>query len=68
MKKKILIIDDSALMRRMWRDIIATDDRFEATDFAVNGAEGFKRIVAGKYDAVVLDVYMPQMTGLQMLE
>lgn len=68
MKKKILVIDDSALMRRMWRDIIATDDRFEATDFAVNGAEGFKRIVAGNYDAVVLDVYMPQMTGLQMLE
>ena len=68
MKKKILIIDDSALMRRMWRDIIDTDDRFEAGDIAVNGAEGFKRIVAGNYDAVVLDVYMPQMTGLEMLE
>ena len=68
MKKKVLIIDDSALMRRMWRDIIETDDRFEAGDYAVNGAEGFKRIVAGNYDAVVLDVYMPQMTGLQMLE
>ncbi len=68
MKKKILIIDDSALMRRMWHDIIATDDRFEVSDVAVNGAEGFKRIVSGHYDAVVLDVYMPQMTGLQMLE
>ncbi|MCR5267372.1 MAG: chemotaxis-specific protein-glutamate methyltransferase CheB [Lachnospiraceae bacterium] len=68
MKKKILIVDDSALMRRMWHDIIATDDRFEVGDVAVNGAEGFKRIVAGHYDAVVLDVYMPQMTGLQMLE
>ncbi|MCR4685282.1 MAG: chemotaxis-specific protein-glutamate methyltransferase CheB [Lachnospiraceae bacterium] len=68
MKKKILIVDDSALMRRMWHDIIATDDRFEVSDVAVNGAEGFKKIVSGKYDAVVLDVYMPQMTGLQMLE
>ncbi len=68
MKKKILLVDDSALMRRMWRDIIDMDDRFEVGDVAVNGAEGFKKIVAGKYDAVVLDVYMPQMTGLQMLE
>ncbi len=67
MKKKIIIVDDSALMRRMWRDIIDTDDRFEVADVAVNGAEGFKKIVAGKFDAVVLDVYMPQMTGLQML-
>lgn len=68
MKKKILIVDDSALMRRMWHDIIVTDDRFEVSDVAANGAEGFKRIVTGNYDAVVLDVYMPQMTGLQMLE
>ncbi|MBR6452436.1 MAG: chemotaxis-specific protein-glutamate methyltransferase CheB [Lachnospiraceae bacterium] len=67
MKKKIIIVDDSALMRRMWRDIIDTDDRFEVADVAVNGAEGFKKIVTGKFDAVVLDVYMPQMTGLQML-
>ncbi len=68
MKKKVLIIDDSALMRRMWRDIISTDDRFEVGDMAVNGAEGFKKIVTGNYDAIVLDVYMPQMTGLEMLE
>ena len=68
MKKKILIVDDSALMRRMMCDIINSDERFEVADTAADGLEGFKLIVDNKYDAVVLDVYMPRMTGLQMLE
>jgi len=67
MKKKILIVDDSALMRRVLCDIINSDDRFEVADYATDGAEGFKFIVSRQYDAVVLDVYMPRMTGLDML-
>ncbi|MCR5107870.1 MAG: chemotaxis-specific protein-glutamate methyltransferase CheB [Lachnospiraceae bacterium] len=67
MKKKILIVDDSALMRRVLCDIINSDSRFEVADMAKDGAEGFKFIVSHKYDAVVLDVYMPKMTGLEML-
>lgn len=68
MKKKILVVDDSALMRRVLCDIINSDDRFEVVDTANDGLEGFKLIVDNKYDAIVLDVYMPKMTGLQMLE
>lgn len=68
MKKKILVVDDSALMRRVICDIINSDERFEVADTAADGLEGFKLIVDNKYDAVVLDVYMPRMTGLQMLE
>ena len=67
MKKKILIIDDSALMRRVLCDIINSDDRFEVTEYAVDGADGFKKLCAKTYDAVVLDVYMPKMTGLELL-
>ena len=68
MKKKILIVDDSALMRRVFCDIINSDDRFEVVNTATDGAEGFKFICQKQYDAVVLDVYMPKMTGIQMLE
>ncbi|MCR5832298.1 MAG: chemotaxis-specific protein-glutamate methyltransferase CheB [Lachnospiraceae bacterium] len=68
MKKKILIIDDSALMRRVFCDIINSDDRFEVVNTATDGAEGFKFICQKEYDAVVLDVYMPKMTGIQLLE
>lgn len=67
MKKKILIVDDSALMRRVLCDIINSDDRFEVSEYAIDGADGFKKICAKPYDAVVLDVYMPKMTGLEML-
>lgn len=67
MKKKILIVDDSALMRRVLCDIINSDDRFEVAEYAIDGADGFKKICAKTYDAVVLDVYMPKMTGLEML-
>ncbi len=68
LKKKILIVDDSALMRRVLCDIINSDDRFEVSEYAVDGADGFKKICSKQYDAVVLDVYMPKMTGLELLK
>ncbi|ROR30787.1 two-component system chemotaxis response regulator CheB [Mobilisporobacter senegalensis] len=70
MKKKILIIDDSALMRRVISDIINSDDRFTVSDIAVNGLEGFDLITrnSNKYDAVLLDINMPKMNGLELLE
>lgn len=70
MKKKILIIDDSALMRRVISDIINSDDRFIVSDLAVNGLEGFELIINDpkKYDAVLLDINMPKMNGLELLE
>ncbi len=68
MKKKILIVDDSALMRRVFCDIINTDDRFEVANVARDGVEGYEFLISGQYDAVVLDVYMPRMTGLELLK
>ena len=67
-KKKILVVDDSALMRRVLCDIIESDDRFEVAGKAVNGLEAFDLISRNQYDAVVLDVNMPKMNGLELLE
>lgn len=67
-KKKILIIDDSALMRRISCDIIATDDRFCVEDMAANGLEALELLKAKEYDAVVMDVVMPGLDGIGVLK
>ncbi len=68
MKKKILVVDDSALMRRVICDIIDSDERFEVVDKAANGLIAFDLLSRRTYDAVVLDVNMPKMDGLQLLQ
>lgn len=68
MSKKILVVDDSALMRRVLCDIIDADERFQVVARATNGLEAFDLISRNQYDAVVLDVNMPKMNGLQLLE
>ncbi len=70
MPKKILIVDDSALMRRVLSDIIDSDKRFILSDAAGNGLEAYDLITTnpGKYDILVLDINMPKMNGIQLLE
>lgn len=68
MKKNILVVDDSALMRRVICDIINTDSNFEAVDMCRDGLEAYELLKVKKYDGVLLDVNMPRMDGLQLLE
>ena len=70
MGKKILVIDDSALMRRVISDIINSDDEYEVAAIAKDGLEGFDLIVSNPdlYSAVILDINMPKMNGLELLE
>lgn len=70
MLKEILIIDDSALMRRVISDIINTDSRFNVAGFAIDGLEALNILTENpdKYDAVLLDINMPKMNGLELLE
>ena len=68
MKKNILVVDDSALMRMVMCDIIKSDERFNVEDRAQNGKEALDLLMKKKYDAVVLDVNMPVMGGLELLK
>ena len=70
MAKKILIIDDSALMRRVISDIIKQSDDYEVAAIAKDGLEGFDLIVSNPdmYSAIILDINMPKMNGLELLE
>lgn len=70
MGKNFLIIDDSALMRRVISDIIKQSSEYKTLETAANGLEGLDKIVAkpGFYDLIILDINMPKMNGLEMLE
>lgn len=68
MKKNILIVDDSALMRRVLCDIINQEESFQVTDICRDGLEAYEKLKSQKYDAVLLDVNMPRMDGLELLE
>jgi len=66
--KNILIVDDSALMRRTMSDIINSDEELHNEKYAVNGEEALKLLDAGiKFDAIVLDINMPKMNGIEFL-
>ncbi len=66
--KNILVVDDSALMRSVICDIINKDSRFHVMDRATNGLEALDLLSRKTYDAVILDVNMPKMTGLELLK
>ena len=70
MAKKILIIDDSALMRRVISDIINEGNEYEVADVARDGLEGLEKIKANPnlYSAVILDINMPKMNGIELLQ
>ena len=66
--KNILIVDDSALMRRTMSDIINSDEELHNEKYAVNGEDALRLLDAGnKFDAIVLDINMPKMNGIEFL-
>ena len=68
MKKNILVVDDSALLRRVICDIINSNDSLQAVDTCKDGLEAYETLKKKRYDAVILDVNMPRMSGLELLE
>lgn len=66
-KKKILVVDDSALMRRVMCDIINSDERFQVVEQAFDGEAAYLLLKKNQYDGIVLDINMPKMDGIQLL-
>ncbi len=64
----VLIIDDSALMRKVLQDILNQDPGIKVLGTAVNGREGVEKILNLRPQVVTMDVQMPVMDGLQALE
>jgi two-component system chemotaxis response regulator CheY len=64
-KKRVLVIDDAALMRLYYRD--ALEGAGFEVDEALNGLEALEKLLATPADLLIVDVNMPQMDGLTFL-
>jgi two-component system chemotaxis response regulator CheB len=66
-KFRILIVDDSPVVRRVLQNIIASDPGLEVAGTASNGKICLDRMEALKPDLITLDIEMPEMDGLATL-
>jgi two-component system, chemotaxis family, protein-glutamate methylesterase/glutaminase len=64
---RVLVVDDSALMRKLIPQILARDSDIEVVGTAMDGAFGLKKVEELKPDVVTLDLEMPRMDGMEML-
>jgi chemotaxis response regulator CheB len=64
---KVLVVDDSALMRKMVGDIVAGTPGLELAGTANDGVECLAQVRKLRPDVVTLDIEMPNMDGLQAL-
>ena len=64
---RVLVVDDSALMRKLIPAILARDSSIEVVGTAMDGAFALKKIEELRPDVVTLDLEMPRMDGLEML-
>ncbi len=64
---RVLVVDDSALMRKLIPSILSRDPSIEVVGTAMDGAFALKKIEELHPDVVTLDLEMPRMDGMQTL-
>lgn len=67
-KKRVVVVDDSAFMRKLITEMVQSSDEFTVVGTAVNGEDGLREIREKNPDIVTLDIEMPVMDGLAALE
>lgn len=65
---RVLVVDDSALMRKLIPQILAADSSIQVVGTAMDGNFGLKKIEELQPQVVTLDLEMPGMSGLDMLK
>lgn len=66
-KVRVLVVDDSALMRKLIPQILQTDESIEVVGTAMDGSFGLKKIEELHPHVVTLDLDMPRMDGMETL-
>ena len=64
----VLVVDDSAFMRKLIAELIEQDGMFKVVGSAADGVEALAKVRSLQPDIVTLDIEMPRLDGLQALE
>jgi two-component system chemotaxis response regulator CheB len=64
---KVLVVDDSALVRKLFGRVLSQEPDFEVA-FARNGLEALEQLDTFAPDVITLDVQMPEMDGIECLD
>ena len=64
---KVMIIDDSAIIRGLVSRWISAEPDFDLVGTGVNGNDGVKKVVSLNPDVIILDIEMPEMDGITAL-
>ena len=67
-KIKVLVVDDSAFMRKMIKQLVESDPGIEVVGSARDGAEGVEMALSLNPDVITMDIEMPRMNGLEATE
>lgn len=67
-RRRVLVVDDSAFMRRLVSDIVISTGEFEVVGTACDGLDALRQIPLLDPDLVTLDVDMPNLDGLGCLD
>ncbi|QPJ63601.1 MAG: chemotaxis response regulator protein-glutamate methylesterase [Candidatus Nitronauta litoralis] len=67
-KIKVLVVDDSVVIRKIVSDALAHDSSLEVVGVAANGKIALQKIPVLKPDILTLDMEMPEMDGLETLD
>ncbi len=65
---KVLVVDDSAFMRKTIKELLESDYEIKVIDTAKNGQDAIDKLNYLKPDIVTLDIHMPIMNGRDALE
>jgi two-component system chemotaxis response regulator CheB len=64
----VLIVEDSAFMRKVLSEIMEADPEIRVIDSAINGLAGVKKASLLKPDVITMDVEMPNMDGIEAVK
>ncbi|HWI42620.1 MAG TPA: response regulator transcription factor [Nocardioides sp.] len=65
---RVVLVDDDPAMRVLLRIVLETEDRFVVVGEAGDGSAGWRLILESAPDLAVVDLHMPELTGLDILQ